>query len=932
MDDLLAEFITETNEGLSQLDVALVQLERMPGHAPTLSLVFRMVHTIKGTCGFLGLPRLERVAHAAEDVLVRLRDGELTATADIITSVLMMVDRIREIVAHIAATQTEPAGDDAPLIAHLYAVAGQPDSAADAAATIAALDAAPAPITPAPIAAPAAAVSLAVAAVATAAPGVEPADSNRSLRVAVDVLENLMTLVSELVLTRNQLLQLARRQKPGGQADPEPTEMYTVPLQRLSQITSDLQEGVMKTRLQPVGIAWNKLPRLVRDLAQELGKRIDLQMTGAETELDRQVLEMIRDPLTHMVRNSADHGLEMPDVRRAAGKPEVGRISLSAAHAGGHVVIELSDDGRGLDTPRIREKALARGLATAAELETMTDAQVHRFIFAAGFSTTEAVTSVSGRGVGMDVVRSNIERIGGSVAMTSAPDRGSRFTITIPLTLAIVSVLVVEAGGERFAVPQMSVVELVRARGATPVKVDASSGGPSSVKTSEGDGDAIIVWMDGVALLRLRDRLLPLVSLSHVLGLAPREARHDADGSARADTRVSVGDATHHVVVAQAGAGRFGILVDRVFDAEEIVVKPTAPMLRHIPLFSGNTILGDGTVIMILDPNGLSVAAGLRESEGQPAHGNGEPRASAASSANASHSDDRVPILLLRAGGVVRAVPLGLVSRLEQIAGSRIERIGSLTADQESPEGAGGGAARLATQYRGQLMPLLALSGRLDHAQESHAIVVFRQTDRPDAAALSVGLIVDEIVDVVTERLHIALGHAEAGLLGTAIVAGAAVGVIDTHHWLTRAHPGWFQQTERESGTQRRLLVVEDSSFFRQMLVPVLSTAGFTVTAASSALQALELRDTGSMFDVIVSDIEMPDMDGLAFARRLRASGPWQALPVIALSARTGPQDIDIAKKAGFSDYIRKFEKDALLASLQRALAGKDAATLAVAA
>ncbi len=916
MDDLLAEFITETNEGLSELDMALVQLERMPGHAPTLSLVFRMVHTIKGTCGFLGLPRLERVAHAAEDVLVRLRDGELTATADIITSVLMMVDRIREIVAHIAATQNEPAGDDAPLIARLYAVAGQPASAA--AATIAALDATPAPV----VAAAAAPAPIVVAPIAAtpAPPGIEHADSNRSLRVAVDVLENLMTLVSELVLTRNQLLQLARRQKPGGQADPEPTEMYAVPLQRLSQITSDLQEGVMKTRLQPVGIAWNKLPRLVRDLAQELGKRIDLQMTGAETELDRQVLEMIRDPLTHMVRNSADHGLEMPDVRRAAGKPEVGRISLSAAHAGGHVVIELSDDGRGLDTARIREKALARGLATAAELETMTDAQVHRFIFSAGFSTAEAVTSVSGRGVGMDVVRSNIERIGGSVAMTSAPDRGSRFTITIPLTLAIVSVLVVETGGERFAVPQMSVVELVRARYAAPVKADAHS-----VGTFEGNGDAIIVWMDGIALLRLRDRLLPLVSLSRVLGLTPRDAA----------ANVNAENAAHHVVVAQAGAGRFGILVDRVFDAEEIVVKPTAPMLRHIPLFSGNTILGDGTVIMILDPNGLSIAAGLRELEGQPAHGNVEPSASVASSTNASHSDDSVPILLLRAGGVVRAVPLGLVSRLEQIAGDRIERIGSLAADPAADQVASdhlAGAAGLATQYRGQLMPLLALSGRFDRAQKSHAIVVFRQTDRPDAAALSVGLIVDEIVDVVTERLYIALGHAEAGLLGTAIVAGAAVGVIDTHHWLTRAHPGWFQQTERESGTQRRLLVVEDSSFFRQMLVPVLSTAGFTVTAASSALQALELRDTGSMFDVIVSDIEMPDMDGLAFARRLRASGPWQALPVIALSARTGPEEVAIARKAGFTDYIRKFEKDALLASLQRVLAGKNETTLAVAA
>ena len=566
MDDLLVEFLTETNENLAELDVALVRLERTPDDGQTLSLIFRLVHTIKGTCGFLGLPRLEKLAHAAENVLGRVRDGVLPVTADLISTVLAAIDQIKVIVNALGATGAEPPGDDAGLIglldavsesrANPTAVAAPAPVAAEEPPPAQAAVAEPAPVAP-PVAEPEAVKPEIPKPAASPEPVADAPTSGQTIRVGVDVLEDLMTLVSELVLTRNQLLQLARSQESAA---------FSVPLQRLSHITSDLQEGVMKTRMQPIGNAWAKLPRLVRDLTVDLGKRIELVMHGADTELDRQVLELIKDPLTHMVRNSADHGLEMPADRRAAGKSETGRITLNAYHEGGHIIIEIGDDGQGLPVDKIRAKALAKGFATEAELAAMSDNQILRFIFRPGFSTAATVTAVSGRGVGMDVVKTNVERIGGTIELSSRVGRGTTFTIKIPLTLAIVSALIVEAASERFAIPQISVVELVRA-------------GTDRDNSLE-DGEPVVQQINDTPVLRLRDRLLPLVELNDLLRLGGNTDKAK--------------DARHHIVVAQVGASQLGIVVDRVFDTEEIVVKPVAPIMRHITMFSGNTILGDG--------------------------------------------------------------------------------------------------------------------------------------------------------------------------------------------------------------------------------------------------------------------------------------------------------------------------------------------------
>ncbi|NOJ50896.1 chemotaxis protein CheA, partial [Bradyrhizobium archetypum] len=491
MDDLLREFLTETSESLDTVDNQLVRFEQDPSDAKILDNIFRLVHTIKGTCGFLGLPRLEALAHAGETLMGKFRDG-MPVKAEAVTLILSSIDRIKEILAGLEATETEPEGTDEDLIEQLHAMAEGGHHTAEAPP-----EPAPAPVVAAPPAKPAVtagtlveqvlerplrpgevslddlerafretATEVAPAPVAKAAPAPdakevkakparkpvamdadgEVADkiANQSIRVNVDTLEHLMTMVSELVLTRNQLLEISRRN--------EDTE-FKVPLQRLSNVTAELQEGVMKTRMQPIGNAWQKLPRIVRDLSGELGKQIELEMHGADTELDRQVLDLIKDPLTHMVRNSADHGLETPAERLAAGKGEQGTIRLSAYHEGGHIIICIADNGRGLNTERIKAKALQNGLVTEAELEKMTEAQIHKFIFAPGFSTAAQVTSVSGRGVGMDVVRTNIDQIGGTIDIKSVAGEGSSVTIKIPLTLAIVSALIVEAGGDRFAIP-----------------------------------------------------------------------------------------------------------------------------------------------------------------------------------------------------------------------------------------------------------------------------------------------------------------------------------------------------------------------------------------------------------------------------------------------------------------------------------------------
>ncbi len=790
VDDLIAEFLTETAESLEVVDSELVRFEANPNDRKTLDNIFRLVHTVKGTCGFLGLSRLEAVAHAGETLLGRFRDGKLDVTPIAVTLVLHSIDRIKLILNGLESTGSEPDGDDHDLIAQLEAmaegqdvdlgavkavqvpdrpIASEPEpvemkapalgvgdidpstgralrpgevSEADLEAAFAAAEAPdwmadePEPVVeakpdakkkaakkdkdPEPVATKAEAPKAAPAALEPLAGlGGEDAQgiaTTQSIRVSVDVLEGLMTLVSEMVLTRNQLLQISRNREDSA---------FATPLQRLSTLTGELQDSVMKTRMQPIGAAWKKLPRLVRDLSYELNKKIDLVMDGEGTELDRQVLELIRDPLTHMVRNSADHGLEPTQERIDLGKPAAGTIKLSAFHEGGYIVIRIADNGRGLNTARIREKIVEKGLATRGEIDAMTDQQVHRFIFAPGFSTAAAVTNLSGRGVGMDVVRTNIEQIGGQIDLNSVPGQGTTFTIKIPLTLAIVSALIVGAGGQKFAVPQTAVMELVR--------------------TGQ-NAEHRIEKIDQSMVLRLRNKLLPLLQLGPTLQL---EAAKTEDPS--------------FVMVIQVGERRYGLVVNDVLDTEEIVVKPLATILRDVNVFSGATILGDGSVVLILDPNAMSERAGtLEEKQTEETE----------DTATIDAQGERCAMLLFKAGaGAPKAVELEHITRLEHVESSQIEIM----------EG------RAALQYRGKLMPVLTVNGDLSsllrastEGEHIQPLLVF--TGEGYAMALAV----DEIIDVVEDRLLIELSPDRPGMRGTAIVAGKACEILDVDHYHLR--------------------------------------------------------------------------------------------------------------------------------------------------
>ncbi len=880
MDDLLQEFVTETNESLDVVDVELVRFEQEPNNKKILDNIFRLVHTIKGTCGFLSLPRLEALAHAAETLMGKFRDGA-PATGEAVTLILATIDRIKEILDALESKQHEPEGSDSDLISELERIVkqiAQPLSAPPPAQsqTIGTLtpQVLERPLRPGEVsldelerAFRETEVDPSVAAVLTkpskpapreSAPAREtgnnapPKDeeaksgSSQSIRVTVDTLEQLMTMVSELVLTRNQLLEIVRRHE-----DSE----FKGPLQRLSNVTAELQEGVMKTRMQPIGNAWQKLPRIVRDLANELGKEIDLEMHGAETELDRQVLDLIKDPLTHMVRNSADHGLESPADRRAAGKPARGRIRLSAYHEGGQIVIEISDDGRGLNTSRIKSKAIAQGLVSADEAEKLSEAQIHKFIFAPGFSTATQITNVSGRGVGMDVVRNNIDQIGGTIDVKSVAGMGASFTIKIPLTLAIVSALIVEAAGDRFAIPQLSVKELVRARGNSENRIER---------------------IKNTAVLRLRDKLLPLARLTKVLGLEPADAGEKDDG---------------FIVVVQVGTQTFGIVVDGVFHTEEIVVKPMSSKLRNISVFSGNTILGDGSVIMIIDPNGIAQSIGSTVSTQVAA-------ANEAETDTKRETDRMTSLLVFRAGSAqAKAVPLGLITRLEEIDARKIELSNG----------------RHMVQYRNHLMPLIRMSDDVRVKGEgAQPLLVFSD------GARSIALVVDEIVDIVEERLDIQVASENSGIIGSAVIRGQATEIIDVGHFLPAAFEDWFRQKDRSDAAKAKsVLLIDDSPFFRDMLTPVLQAAGYEVTSLGAAKDALAVLKAGRRFDVVITDIDMPEMDGFQFAEAVRSESSLKLVPIIALSSIVSPEALERGQQVGFHDYVAKFDRQGLIAALK---------------
>ena len=606
----------------------------------------------------------------------------------------------------------------------------------------------------------------------------------------------------------------------------------------------------MKTRMQPIGNAWSKLPRLVRDLTQITGHQIELVMNGAETELDRTVLDAIKDPLTHMVRNSADHGIEDPATRRAAGKNEVGTVSLNAYHEGGHVVISIQDDGAGINTERVLQKAIQNGAIDQATADRMSHSEILMLIFKAGFSTAEKVSSVSGRGVGMDVVKTQIERIGGTVELKSEMEKGTTVLIKIPLTLAIISALVVESGGESFAIPQLGVVELVR--------LDAENKKKRVEKIHNHE------------VFRLRDRLLPLVHLNSVLGLPAPEHEEEQD---------------INIVVVQVGEEQLGLIVTEVFDTEEIVVKPVGSLLKNINIYQGTTILGDGRVIMILDVAGIA-----SQFSGPPKSAIKQP-----SDSEADYAGNKTSLLLFDAGGgSIMSVPLSLVARLEEIPQESIERSGD----------------KLVVQYRDHLLPLLPINGMIpsQDAPDPQPVIVFSDGDQ------SMGLMVAKIQDIIDERLTIQMQSTRPGVLGTAILNEKATDVIDTQYYVTQASPDWFEK--KENVTQQHVLVVDESLFFRQLVTTALESEGFRVTSKESAIDAIEAIESGQQFNVIVTEVDLPMMNGFEFCQWFNERSNVNHIPRIALTANNDPcVELD-GMDAGFHKLLKKFNAQQLVSTI----------------
>ena len=718
-DDLTREFLIESHEGLDRLDQDLVALEQDPRNRDRLASVFRTIHTIKGTCGFLGFSKLESVSHVGENLLSRLRDGELSLDAAITTGLLGMVDAIRQILKSIETTAAEGDADYTAIIARLQALNERQDETAGAAvpatpATPAAIET-PLVAPPVPVAVPAA-----PPVAAAIAPSGEPEAwngeerrgggvSDTSMRVDVGLVDRLMNLVGELVLARNQIVQFTASQHDTALVNAS---------QRLNLVTSELQEGVMKTRMQPIGNVWGKFPRVVRDLAAMCGKQVRIEMIGKETELDRTIIEAIKDPLTHIIRNSVDHGIEAPAERLARGKRVEGTIRLRAFHEGGQINIEIADDGGGIAAEKVRARGLARRLITSEQSARLSDRDVIKLVFLPGFSTADKITNVSGRGVGMDVVKTNIENIGGTVDIQSVLGAGTTLRIKIPLTLAIIPALMVSSGGERFAIPQVSLLELVRLDGA--------------------QAGAVIERIGTAQFYRLRGDLLPLVYLHEALELPP---------AAAADEALSI-------VVVKADQRQFGLVVEAVHDTEEIVVKPLGQRLKGLAAFAGATIMGDGQIALILDVLGLA----------QMTHVVSETRATdpgASSDVEADTVDDARSLLVFQASSEDRmALPLQLVARLEELPRSALERSGG----------------RTVVQYRGEILPLVSVAGYFDRPEpegELLQVIVYASQD------LHVGLVVTRIIDIVEQRVVVDTRHGRRGILGSTVIQSQVTDLLD---------------------------------------------------------------------------------------------------------------------------------------------------------
>jgi two-component system chemotaxis sensor kinase CheA len=919
-DPIVAEFIVESREHLVDVENQLLAIEAAGADidAELVNTVFRAVHSIKGAAGFLGFTVLGQLAHSLENALNLVRNRELIPDAANVDIMLRAADTLRAMVDDIhhsndvdishhvtelqqvvdgnvppvreaspAATLEASTGSaetsaptpsvTAPATTKPEAASGpqqvatdQPLPAETSSAVPVSSDSPPptaAESTNSPPAGPTAAKRESVDAStkpATNTPLSSPADT--SIRVSVRLLDSLMNLAGELVLSRNQLVQKVGSDRTLG--------LDSVAA-RLDQVTSELQEAIMQTRMQVVGTVFGKFPRVVRDLSRQLGKQCELTVEGEEVELDKSIIEAIGDPLTHLVRNSVDHGVESPQERTAAGKQPVGSVILRAFHQAGKVNISITDDGAGIDAGRLKEKAISRGIITQEQAAEIGEREALRLIFHPGFSMAKAVTDVSGRGVGMDVVKTNIEKLGGAVGIETELGRGTTINVKLPLTLAIVPSLIVRCAQRRFAIPQTNIRELVR------IKQSEVASRIERVKDAE--------------VFRLRGRLLPLLRLNAALNI----------GTPNDQATSAV-----NIIVVEAGHLQYGLIVDGLHDSEEIVVKPLGRHMQECHTLAGATILGDGQVALILDAAGIAAHSelALPEEHDRTAHGVATTYSSA---------DIQTSLLFTNHPDEQFGIPMEAISRLERVRTEQIDSVGGMEV----------------LQYRGASLTLLSLEKHISARPRLEAdrvyVVVFAVQER------EVGLIVPRLIDIREISTNVdTVTFREPGVIGSLETDDSATRLLDLYELTKLAHPDWFVEQQApttgfisqhsvpaEPARIPTILVAEDSGFFRRQVIGFMEEAGYDVVACEDGLDAWnKLQECGHEVDVVVTDIEMPNLDGCQLALRIKQDESLCHLPIVALTSLASEEDMQRGMESGIDDYQVKLDRERLMAAVARYL------------
>lgn len=888
----LQEFFAEGEEILQRVTEILTRAEERGLSQNEIDSLYRDVHTLKGSAQLFGFTSIGIIAHAMEASLEPVRQNKIKLDRTFVDIIFACLDRIGRIFENPSLDlEKDPAlqKEINLLIAKLVDMATSKFEGAiilkrdtiplDEGKKPASVESSPVHViqkvvaeekepAPAPLKESPSPVIQAPNKIEETLqaprkntmekPLEESTSESNSIRVQVGLLDKLMNLVGEMVLTRNQVLQYARVNDDND---------FLKLTQRLDLVTTELQDNVMRTRMQPIGSVFNKFQRVVRDLSRDLGKNIELVVVGAENELDKSLIEAIKDPLTHIVRNSCDHGIESPAVRRANGKSEQGKISLNAYHEGGQMIIDIQDDGGGLDPAKIRDKAIQKRLISPEKAATLTDKQAQELIFLPGFSTAEQVSSVSGRGVGMDVVKTNIEKIGGMVEIESVHHQYTRLRLRIPLTLAIVPAMIVSCGKEKYAIPQVKLQELIR--------VDLEEGGK-------------IEKLQGNYIYRLRDQLLPLVFCNELMTGKIEEAR-----------------TVFNIVVLNSSNRAYGLVVDEIKDTADIVVKPLPTFLKKVDIFSGATIMGDGSIALIVDTEGVSGRAlGVHKDSHQSRN----------DFLRGGKKDERpmhttiTEYLLARIENGVFAIPLVLVHRLEEFNPSSFDHSGDETL----------------VKYRDGLLPILEASKLLGlKHQNSEAstnlrpVVVISKNNR------LYGLSVDEIMDItMTENEIVEHIHPKEGLLGTVIAPnGEVLTIIDTYGLINKA-TGVVVEKKKKVGKKVKVLLAEDTLFFMKQISKVLSEAGLEITHAPDGEEALKLlHENGpDYFGLIVSDIEMPKMTGYDFAQKVKTDPSYKHIPMIALTTRFREVDQEKGYACGFDRYLEKLQSDELIGTINSLL------------